>query len=128
MQFHDFLGKVQDRARLDSQDSAMRATRATLNTLAERLRGNEPTDLAAQLPPEIGEHLRTDKAGAGERFDAQEFVQRVCERGDVQANEGTHHAQVVLGVLNEAVSAGEMKDVRQQLPEDYSTLFQKTWQ
>lgn len=127
MEFNKFLGKVQDRARLDSMDSAMRATRATLNTLAVRLRGNEPTDLAAQLPGEIGEHLRNDGAGRGERFNAREFIQRVSDQEGVPTNEAGHHAQVVMGVLGEAVSRGEMADVRQQLPEDYELLFEKTW-
>lgn len=127
MQFNEFLGKVQDRARLESLDGAMRATRATLNTLAERLRGNEPTDLAAQLPGEIGEHLQAEGAGAGERFGIDEFVRRVSEREGGHADDSIHHAQVVLGVLAEAVSRGEMRDVRQQLPEEYDKLFEKTW-
>jgi hypothetical protein len=32
-----------------------------------------------------------------------------------------------MGTLNEAVSAGEMGDVRGQLTEDYSLLFEKAW-
>lgn len=126
MQFDEFLGKVQDRARLASRDSAMRATRATLNTLAERLRGNEPTDLAAQLPGEIGEHLQVEGAGAGERFGIDEFIRRVGDR-EGTGGDSTHHARVVLGVLSEAVSRGEMKDVRQQLPEEFDKLFEKAW-
>jgi uncharacterized protein (DUF2267 family) len=48
---HDaFIGQVQHHARLDSRGAAERATRATLETLAERLAGGEANDLAAQLP------------------------------------------------------------------------------
>lgn len=42
MNFHDFLGQVQHRAQLRSMDEALRATRATLTTLSERLQGREP--------------------------------------------------------------------------------------
>jgi uncharacterized protein (DUF2267 family) len=125
MQFNEFLGKVRDRARLESLYSAMRSTRATLNTLAECLHGNEPTDLAAQLPGEIGEHLQAAGAGAGERCGVEEFVRRVNQREGGHGQDSTHHARVVLGVLSEAVSRGEMKDMRRQLPEEYDTLFKQ---
>lgn len=127
MQFDEFLGHVQDRAKLDSTGAALTATRATLSTLAERLVGNEPLDLAAQLPEEIGNLLRTDDAGKGERFDVSDFIARVSEREGVPQNQATHHAQVVMGVVNEAVSEGEMKDVRGQLTDDYELLFRKEW-
>ncbi|MDX1634252.1 MAG: DUF2267 domain-containing protein [Marinobacter sp.] len=127
MKFDEFLGHVQDRAKLDSLDAAMLATRATLNTLSERLTGNEPEHLAAQLPGEIGEHLKTDKAGQGERFDVKDFIARVSQREGVPESQATHHAQVVIGVVNEAVSTGEMSDIRGQLPSDYELLFRREW-
>lgn len=127
MRFDEFLGHVQNRARLDSAGSAMTATRATLNTLAERLRGNEPVHLAAQLPVEIGEHLKIDTAGKGERFDVKAFIDRVSERAGVPENQAVHQAQVVMGVVDEAVTGGEMEDVRGQLPADYELLFRKEW-
>jgi uncharacterized protein (DUF2267 family) len=58
MKHDECIGQGQHRARLSSRGEAERATRATLETLAERLVGGEAKDLAAQLPPEIGEHLQ----------------------------------------------------------------------
>ncbi len=127
MKFDEFLGHVQDRAKLASPGEAMSATRATLNTLAERLIGNEPADLASQLPDEIGELLKTGSAGKGERFDVKDFIARVSEREGVPENQATHHAQVVMGVVGEAVSGGELEDVRGQLTDDYDLLFRKEW-
>lgn len=124
MRSDEFLAKVTERTDLESQAGAMRAAQATLNTLAERLRGNEPLDLAAQLPEDLGQHLRTAQAGTGERFDADEFIQRVSEREGVDGEQGRRHAMAVLGVMSEAVSHGEMEDVMQQLPEDFKGLFQ----
>lgn len=57
MQFHEFLGQVQNRAQLSSLADAEIAVRATLTTLAERLAGGEPKDLASQLPEPLGQYL-----------------------------------------------------------------------
>lgn len=55
MDHDEFIGQVQHRARLSSRGDAQTAVRATLETLAERLAGGEPSDLAAQLPDEYAD-------------------------------------------------------------------------
>jgi hypothetical protein len=51
----------------------------------------------------------------------------LVDRGgyDPQDDRGTavHHARVVMAVVDEAVSEGEMADVRDQLPAEYDELF-----
>lgn len=123
MQFRDFLGQVQHRARLTDQQEALRATRATFETLAERLSGGEAHDLAAQLPPELGRFLDRDKDHRGERFGLDEFLDRVSKRENVDKPVGTFHARAVIEVLQEAVSAGEIRDVLAQLPAEYNRIF-----
>ena len=71
MEHDEFIGQVQARARLDSRGAAEQATRATLETLGERLSEGAAENLAAQLPHEIGEHLRRTASGTGERLDGQ---------------------------------------------------------
>lgn len=124
MQLHDFLGQVQHRAQLPDFDSALRASRATLQTLAERMSGNEPAQLGAQLPRELAEYLRHDGAGSGERFDSDEFLKRVSEREGVDLPVSVYHVRAVIEVLREAVSPGEIRDVLDQLPDDYRRLFE----
>lgn len=58
MQYDQFVGQVQHRAHLANSGQALRVIHATLETLNERLRGNEADDLAAQLPEEMGAFLR----------------------------------------------------------------------
>lgn len=123
MQYHDFLGQVQHRARLADQQQALRATRATLETLAERLSGGEAHDLAAQLPQEIGRFVDQDDDHRGESFGLDEFINRVMQRENVDKPTATFHARVVIDVLCDAVSAGEVRDVLQQLPDEYNRLF-----
>jgi uncharacterized protein (DUF2267 family) len=123
MKHDEFIGQVQHRARLSSRGAAERATRATLETLAERLAGGEAKDLAAQLSLEIAEHLRGQWSALGERFSLDEFFRRVSLREGVDLSDAVFHARAVIEVLSEAVSQGEMDDVRAQLPTEFDRLF-----
>jgi uncharacterized protein (DUF2267 family) len=123
VRYDEFLGHVQHRARLGSRGEAERATRATLETLAERLVGGEAHDLASQLPPELARSLQPPDAGIGAKLTLDEFFELVSEREGVELEEATLHARVVIGVLTEAVSIGEIQDVRVQLPAAFAQLF-----
>ena len=124
MRYDEFIGQVQSRARLGSREEAVKAIRAVLETLAERLAGGEPKDLAAQLPEEIGVYLQHEGAGLGERFSLEEFFNRVSQREGVDLPASVYHARVVVEVLGEAVTRGQMNDVRAQLPEEFNRLFE----
>ena len=123
MRYDEFIGQVQHRAGLGSHAEAERATRATLETLAERLAGGEAHDLAAQLPPEPARSLELPDAGIGAKLTLDEFFELVSEREGVDLEDSTLHARVVIGVLTEAVSLGEIQDVRVQLPAAFAQLF-----
>ncbi len=127
MNYDEFVGQVQYHARLPSGGEAVRAIRATLETLADRLSGGEADDLAAQLPREIGDYLRRealDDLYQGERFDLNQFYQRVAERERIPYLDAVFHARAVIEVIQQAVSPGEIDDVRAQLPKGYAPLFQ----
>lgn len=123
MKFDQFIGQVQHRARLGSTGEAIQAARATLGTLAERLAGGEAKDLASQLPKEIASYLQQPQKSNG-RFSLDEFFHRVSEREHVPVPKAMFHSRAVLSVVTDAVSAGEMQDVRSQLPHDFQTLFE----
>jgi uncharacterized protein (DUF2267 family) len=123
VQHDEFIGKVQAAARLPSRGDAEKAARATLETLGERLAGGEPGNLAAQLPQEIGRYLE-EREGTAERFGLDDFFNRVSERSGADLPGATHQARAVVAVLGEAVSEGELDDVRQQLPEEFTPLFE----
>ncbi len=79
---HDaFIGQVQHRARLASRGEAERATRAVLETLAERLEAGLADNVAAQLPPEIGLHMRVPEFYKRLSFD--DFIDLVAVREGV---------------------------------------------
>lgn len=125
MQHDEFIGLVQHYARLSSRGEAERATRVTLEVLAERLAGGEVKDLASQLPREIGHHLQGGFAGMGERFPLEDFFRRVSLRENVDVAKARYHAQAVMTVVSKAVSKGELDDVRAQLPDEYEQLFEE---
>jgi uncharacterized protein (DUF2267 family) len=115
-----FIGLVQDAAALDSE-RAERATRAVLETLAERLSQGQARDLAESLPPELGPWLGTD-SGA-EPFDAEEFIRRVAKREDVDRKEAERHARAVLLALSRSVSTEEFDDMVSELPKSFAPLL-----
>ena len=121
MKGDQFIAEVRGLAELASDEEAQKATRATLGTLRERLAGNEPSNLAAQLPPEIAPHV--EGSGGGESFSVDEFYDRVAQREGVSQDEAIRHARAVATVVQTAVTGGEIDDVRSQLGNEYEELF-----
>ncbi len=125
MKYDEFIKEVQDRGHMDSREEAEKATRATLEALAERLAGGEPHDLASQLPPELAQYLRYEKEETSNPLSLDEFFERVNERDPgVDLPRAAYHARVVVDVLEDAVTQGVMEHVRSQLPEEYGPLFE----
>ncbi|HEX8008398.1 MAG TPA: DUF2267 domain-containing protein [Trebonia sp.] len=126
MQHDEFIGQVQSRARLPSRGDAERASRATLETLAERVPEGLADNLAAQLPHEIGEHLRRTEifagAGTGERFSRKDFIARVAQRAGVREQQAAYFIRIVVEVVDEATQGGIMDNVAESLPADIRQL------
>ena len=123
MKYDEFIAQVERRTSLDSRDAAIRTTAATLETLAERMAGGEAKDLASQLPPEIGVYLQQPFAGAGEPFSLDEFFRRVSDREGVSLADATYHARIIIALISEVVTMGEIENVRAQLPAEFRQLF-----
>ncbi|MFP8889068.1 DUF2267 domain-containing protein [Natrialbaceae archaeon A-CW2] len=123
MKYKEFVGQVQHRLEFAEMGPAVRATRAVLTTLGERLHEGEATDLASPLSMEIDRYLT--EAEHGQRFDYQEFLDRVSEREgeSVDRSDANYHAQQVLAVVADVVPPGNVTKVRDGLPEDYEKLF-----
>lgn len=121
MKHDEFVSNVRTLAELESGEEAERAIRATLETLRERLAGNEPNNLADQLPEELATPLRGE--GGRESFSLTEFYRRVAEREGIEEIEAIRHARAVTATLQAAVTTGEIDHIRDQLKEEYSELF-----
>jgi uncharacterized protein (DUF2267 family) len=115
------VSAVRESARIDTPEHAEMAVRATLRVLGQRLAG-EASDLAAQLPPELGAELLASEGP--QRFDSQEFYRRVAAEEDrgCSEQEARQHARAMTAALREAVGA-EYLHVLDQLPDEYSDLM-----
>lgn len=126
MNFDEFTGQVQNRLEFPHTGRTVRAIRATLTTLGERLQEGEAADLAGPLPMEIDRYLL--EADSGQRFDWDEFIDRVWEREEMtdpnDRADAVYHAKVIIDVVSEAVPPGEMNQVRDQLPAEFDDLFE----
>ena len=122
MQHDEFIGQVQARGKLSSRGQAERVTRSVLETLGERIPDGLAENLAAQLPHEVGEHLRRtqrpDGLGTGEPLDRTAFVTHVEERSGLDRPQATYATRVVCEVLDEATQGAVMGKVYQALPPD----------
>lgn len=128
MQHDAFIGQVQARARLDSRGSAETVTRASLETLAERVPASVAEKLAAQLPWEIGEHLRrvthaADEPRTGVRMSRHEFFERVAERAHTGFPKAVHDCRCVIEVANEATNGTLAAKIRPALDDELAGVL-----
>lgn len=124
MNFDEFVERVQSITGVRTVQEAVKATRATLQVLGQRLTPEEADDLAAQLPEGLKEFVMA--AGPGPKdFDFDEFFRKIAEGEGVDYSTAIDHARAVVVVMMEAVTPGEIEDVKQQLPEEYKPLFRE---
>jgi uncharacterized protein (DUF2267 family) len=125
MNFDEFLYAVGERGGPMEPAHADQAVRTVLATLGQRLAGGEPKDLASQLPPELQDTLTAHTGEAEIGDDVEDFCRRVAEREgwNCTPGEALTHAQAVFGTLATFVSAGEIEDLKAQLPAGYAALF-----
>jgi uncharacterized protein (DUF2267 family) len=122
-EYEAFMTTVQQKAHLSRAD-AERATRATLETLAERLAAGEARDLAAELPDELAPWLATDTPA--QPFDVSDFIRRVAAReGSEDLSAAQQHASAVFEALGRMVSRAEIDDMVAELPKDYEPLIRE---
>ncbi|MCO1594498.1 DUF2267 domain-containing protein [Micromonospora sp. RHAY321] len=126
MEYQDFINAVATRAKV-STDQAATLTRATLETLADRISAGQAEDLAYQLPEGLDDHLRKPPPRRGEHaksFGLDEFVRRVADRPDVDRALAGAGVRAVLTTLREAVSRDEFADAVAQLPKEFRQVIE----
>lgn len=120
MNHDEFVGQVQHRAHLPSRGDAETIIRATFETLGERLQSESAEHVAAQLPPELGRHL---KDRSFEHLSLHDFYERVAKREQKDVEKSIFHARCVLDTMRTAISPGAVQKLRLQLPEEFQPLL-----
>ncbi|WP_256300664.1 DUF2267 domain-containing protein [Haloarchaeobius salinus] len=128
MNFDEFTGEVQHRLELPGTGETVRAIRATLTTLGQRIPAGNAADLAASLPLEVKWYPTGAVVEHGQRFDWSEFVDRVAEIEGTERQEAAYHAQVIVDLVASQVPASDFQHLRDQLPqarddENWGKLF-----
>jgi uncharacterized protein (DUF2267 family) len=118
--YERFLATVEQATRVGRQ-AARRATRATLETLAERISQGQARDLAEQLPAELAPWIAAE--GRAEDFGVDEFLHRVAQREGADLDDARRHASAVLTALGQAVDPAELADLRSELPREFGPLL-----
>ena len=121
MKYDEFVGNVQHRCRVGTPGEAVKATRATLEVLAQRLFSEEKNHLASQLPGEIAYYLEQVKENS--KFDLDAFFQKVSEKEGEDLPVAVHHARSVMSVVKDAVTPGQWENLIEELPEEFAPLF-----
>ncbi len=123
MEYDEFITHVQSLVQSDSRDEAERATRATLETLKERIAGDEAQNLAANLPQQLGDYLRGREADSGNTFNLQEFIKRASQKENIEPTTAAMHVRAVFAVLQNAVSPEIFAAFHAYFSHDYEELF-----
>ena len=121
MNFDEFTGEAQHRLEMPGTGKTLRAIRATLMTLGQRLPEGNAEDLAASLPIEIKWYLTGAVDEHGQRFDWQEFVDRVSEIEQTDPADAAYHARVIMDIVHSQVPESDFYELRDMLPESEDT-------
>lgn len=119
---HVWLDEVAEQMGTDDRRRAYRALRAYLHALRDRLTVDEAAQLGAQLPDLIrGIYYEGwNPSATPVRYRGfTDFLERIAAEAELDGETSASYATgAVAGVLRRHVSAGEIDDIRAQLPED----------
>ena len=122
MTYDKFVKEVQKRTELTDELEASTAITATLNTLAERLNPDEREKLADQLPEDLKKLVTI--TGEADELSIDAFFDRVSQRMGAGREKAEIITDEVITILTEAITDGEVNDIKDQLPEEYRPLFE----
>ncbi|MFC6756211.1 MULTISPECIES: DUF2267 domain-containing protein [Haloarcula] len=117
MDFDEFTGEVQHRLELAGTGETLRAIRATLLPLGERLPAGHAEDLAASLPMEVKWYMTGGVHEHGQRFDWSAYLTRVADIEGVDRADAAYHARVVVDLVESVVPESDFQQLRDALPE-----------
>jgi uncharacterized protein (DUF2267 family) len=123
----EFIDAVSRRAQMPSE-RAESLTRATLETLTDRITAGQASRIGRQLPAGLREHLHKTTSAVGaqiaESFGEQEFIDRVAARAGVDVDTADVGMRAVLSTIGEVVSNEELQDMLSQLPKEFWDYIQ----
>lgn len=120
MQYRQIVKKVQDYSGF-SDSEAERALRIIVEKIASRLTKGERKGFASQLPTELEGLALTEQDT--QHFSADQMLDELCELENINKGRAKKQVFAVWRALKDAISPGEIKDIKAQLPEDMAAIL-----
>lgn len=114
MSFRELIKKVQLNSGFSDAESK-EALELMVESLAERLNEGERKDFASQLPKELKEIALTAPTAVAEYYD-KDILREFMEREGIEEAHAKKQILSTWKALREAISEGEINDIRAQLP------------
>jgi uncharacterized protein (DUF2267 family) len=133
MRPNTFLRLVQEEAGLRSLDEAKTATEIVFHLLRYRMTDEEADDVVAQLPRELAGVWQGGQGWVGKllaefkphnKLNRKTFIEQVEARKTDLPASGEKITLAVFYALQNQISAGEAKDISDQLPYDLRELWE----
>ncbi len=115
MQYRELVKTVQDYSGF-SDSEADEALRVFIETLSARLEGGEREDFASQLPSELKDLALSVTETIN--FNRNDLYQTVSELQEIEEPHARKQVKAVWSALKDALSEGQINDIRDQLPQD----------
>lgn len=126
----EWLNDIQEELHLQNRDESYDAVRAVFHSLRDRLPVNEAVEFAAQLPVLLrGVYYEGWRpAGKPHKFDRDEFLGTVDheinrQQPGMQKQDPVRITTGVFKVIEKRITGGELKDVKDNLPDDILNLW-----
>ncbi len=121
MRYEEFVDQVRRKLGVRDPEPIERVVIATLSTLGQRINKVDRQILSSPLEPRLKQAiLRYPEA---DRFDLEEFYNRVGARANVGYAEAVEGSRAVIAALRELEGDPEMEKVLGKLPSEYRELF-----
>lgn len=117
------INELRANASLETTAQAEMALEVALTSLLRRLTPHEAKDLIAQLPSLLHAQLQRLPDGPDRQITRAAIEDELMHRLEVEPPRATDILNAVGRTLEQNVSAGQIEDVRGQLPEELRSLF-----
>lgn len=121
--YRRLMNEFRTESALPSIEQADTAFAVVLSALVRRLTPDEAKDLVAQLPPRIGERLQSLPAGPDKTITEAAILAELARRLGITPPRAREVLAAAVRTLDANMSAGQMQDVRHQLPKELREVF-----
>jgi uncharacterized protein (DUF2267 family) len=110
-------------AELETRERAQIALEVVLGGILERITPEAAADLVAQLPLLLRERLSSVARGPNRNVTRESIERVLAVQLDVSEGRASQLVRRLARAVESAVSAGELRDVKAQLPSELRALF-----